>query len=258
MPEDQSAARPKNVLRETDDEARTLARTLLRSARFAALGVIEPETAMPFVSRVLLGIDTDGTPVTLISRLSTHTRALDTDGRASLLVGEPGKGDPLAHPRLTVQCRATRIARDGEDHARIRQRFVRRHPKAELYVDFGDFAFFRFAPSAASLNGGFGKAYLLEGSDLTFDARAAADIAAVERDVIEHMNSDHADAAGEYARHFARSNTGNWQFCGLDAAGFDLQSGDRLVRIEFGRLLRNAAEIRAELVAMLKLAREFY
>lgn len=83
-----------NVLRETDDEARKLARVLLRSARSAALAVTEPGSGgFPFVSRVLVGIDIDGTPVILVSRLSTHTQALTADRRASLLTGEPGKGD---------------------------------------------------------------------------------------------------------------------------------------------------------------------
>ncbi len=44
----------------------------------------------------------DGSPVILISRLSTHTANLEADGRASVLLAATGKGDPLAHPRLTV------------------------------------------------------------------------------------------------------------------------------------------------------------
>ena len=181
------------VLRETDDDARRLARMLLRGARFGALAVLEPDTGAPFASRVLVGIDTDGAPVTLVSTLSTHTRGLDGDGRASLLVGEPGKGDPLAHPRLTVQCSAERIGRDSPAHARIRQRFVRRHRKSELYVDFGDFAFFRLAPAGASLNGGFGKAYRLSAGDLAIRSPALEEIAAAEEAAIRHMNSDHSE-----------------------------------------------------------------
>ena len=136
-----------SVLRETDDEARRLARVLLRSARSCALAVLEPETGTPFASRTLTGTDTDGTPVILVSALSVHTQALRADPRASLLAGEPGKGDPLAHPRLTVICAAEEIARGSDAHAGLRERFVRRHPKAKLYVDFPDFAFFRLVPS---------------------------------------------------------------------------------------------------------------
>ena len=53
-----------------------------------------------------------GEPVFFISRLSAHFPNLEADPRCSLLIGEPGKGDPLAHPRMTLIGRAEKIA-DG-------------------------------------------------------------------------------------------------------------------------------------------------
>lgn len=240
-----------SVLRETDDEARKLARILLRSARSAALAVVEPESnGFPFVSRVLLGIDIDGTPVILVSALSTHTRALSADSRCSLLTGEIGKGDPLAHPRLTVQCEAEKVERDSAAHARIRARFVRRHPKSELYIDFPDFAFFRLRPVKASLNGGFGRAYALDGEDLSIRSPAIDDLAAMEEGAIEHMNSDHPDAASHYAQVYCKAEGTDWRICGLDAAGVDLASGDQLRRLEYNAPLQSARELRMMLVKL--------
>jgi putative heme iron utilization protein len=160
-----SAEKP-SVLRETDDDAREQARVLLRSAPYVALAVIDPQTGFPSVSRVVVATDVDGVPVILVSGLSAHTRALDADPRCSLMAGEPGKGDPLAYPRLTVQCLAERIGRDRPVHGRLRDRFLAQHPKTQLYIDFPDFGFFRLQPQTASLNGGFGKAYLMPGDDL--------------------------------------------------------------------------------------------
>lgn len=240
-----------SVLRETDDEARKLARILLRSARSAAIAVIEPDSGgSPFVSRVLLGIDTDGTPVILVSALSTHTQALSADSRCSLLTGEIGKGDPLAHPRLTVQCEAAKVERDSEVHNRIRERFVRRHPKSELYIDFPDFAFFRLTPLKASLNGGFGRAYAIDGEDLRIRSPAIDDLAAMEARAIEHMISDHADAANHYAMTYCKAEGTDWRICGLDAAGVDLISGDQLKRLEYEEPLKSAGELRTMLVKL--------
>lgn len=234
-----------NVLRETDDEARKLARMLLRSARSAALAAIEPDSGgFPFVSRVLVGVDIDGAPVILVSRLSTHTQALLADRRASLLTGEPGKGDPLAHPRLTLQCEAEEVARDTALHARLRERFLRRHPKAKLYVDFPDFGFFRLNPLRASLNGGFGRAYALTGEDFTIVSPAATALAEMEGSAIEHMNSDHADAVKYYAVTHCSAPDGDWKIVGIDAAGLDLSDGDRLKRLEFEAPMRDVAELR--------------
>ena len=156
---------PKSVLRDVDDDARRLAKSLIRTARFGALGVKEPETGTPLVSRVSLATDLDGAPIILISQLSAHFGALEADGTCSLLMGEPGKGDPLAHPRITVICSAEKST--GDLRAALRDRFLRRHPKATLYADFGDFAFWRLVPQRASLNGGFGKAYQLGFEDLS-------------------------------------------------------------------------------------------
>ena len=64
------------------------------------------ETGAPLASRVGVATDIDGAPLILVSMLSAHTPAILADPRCSLLVGEPGKGDPLAHPRLTLICRA--------------------------------------------------------------------------------------------------------------------------------------------------------
>ena len=97
-------------IRPTDDEARTLARQLIDDARFGALAVTDVESGGPSVTRVAIGTDQGGTPVTLISSLSAHWQALAASPQCALLLGEPGpKGDPLVHPRLTVHCTAACI-----------------------------------------------------------------------------------------------------------------------------------------------------
>lgn len=154
-------------IRPTDDEARALARRLLASARVAALGTLDPATGAPTVTRIGLGLTPEGLPMTLVSDLSAHTRALRANPAASLLVGEPGpRGDPLTHPRLTLSARARFVGRDTPEHAALRTHYLASHPKAKLYADFADFSFLCFDVTAASLNGGFGKAYDLTPADL--------------------------------------------------------------------------------------------
>jgi putative heme iron utilization protein len=154
--------RAMDPIRPTDAEARSLARDLIAGARFAALGVIDPETGVPMVTRIALVPGPDGAPLTLISTLSAHTSALRAEPRCSLLIGEPGgRGDPLTHPRLTLQARA-----EQADKAALKAHYLGLYPKATLYYDFGDFGLVRFAPLAGHLNGGFGKAYRLEPADL--------------------------------------------------------------------------------------------
>jgi putative heme iron utilization protein len=162
-------AAPKKIdpIRETDDAARALGRGLIDGARFGALGVTDPETGAPMVSRVAVATTPAGQPMTLVSDLSHHTVALKRDPVCSLLVGEPGeKGDPLTHPRITLQARARFVRHGQEGHAELRAHYLGQHPKAQLYIDFADFAFALFDVTDAHLNGGFGKAYRLTPADL--------------------------------------------------------------------------------------------
>ena len=247
--------RKKDVLRPTDAEAIRLARTLVRGARFGSLAFIEPKTGAPSVNRVGVATDLDGAPLILVSMLSAHTPAILADPRCSLLVGVTGKGDPLAHPRIALACRAVRLERGAADHARAERRYLNRNPKAKLYVGLGDFSIFRLEPERASLNAGFGKAYLLERADLLVAGPVNEELAASEQGALDHMNSDHLDAIAIYAHHFAKASGDGWVATGFDADGIDLASGDKSCRVFFPQPLKTAAELRPALVEMAKAGR---
>lgn len=241
----------KDVRQPVDGEVRRLAKSFLRTSRFGALATLDPSTGTPLASRVSVASDVDGCPVILISRLSAHFSALEQDPRASILLGEPGRGDPLAHPRITVQGTAKRM--DGNNRDRVKARFLARHPKAALYADFGDFAFWRLDLSGASFNGGFGKAYVLVGDDLR--TPVIPDLSDLEPEAVAHMNADHSDAIQLYASALAGRMDGPWTLACLDAEGVDLTYSDDVVRVWFDPPLNSADELRPRLVALAKRAR---
>ncbi len=245
----------KDVIRTTDAEAIRLARALLRSARFGALAVLEPETGSPLVSRVGVATDMDGAPLILVSGLSAHTKAILADARCSLLLGEPGKGDPLAHPRLSLICTAGRLEKNEPNRMQAERRYLNRNPKAKLYAGLGDFSFFRLEPERASLNGGFGKAYLLDRGDLLVVGDINEQLAITEQSALDHMNADHLDAIAVYANHYARMEGDGWVITGFDADGMDLASGDRVSRVFFPEPLSSAQDLRKVLVTMAQAGR---
>lgn len=158
---------PLDPINPTDDEARALARRLIDQARFAALAVIDPDTGAPAISRIAIQPGPDGHPVTLISGLAAHFRALSANPQAAVLIGEPGsKGDPLTHPRLSLTVTA-RFMKKGAEGETLRARWLAIQPKARLYIDLPDFRFVRLGMRAALLNGGFGRAFRLSAADLT-------------------------------------------------------------------------------------------
>ncbi|WP_375279802.1 HugZ family protein [Pseudooctadecabacter sp.] len=156
-----------NPIRPTDDDARALAMQLLREARHGALGVIDPTLGGPLVTRVACAWIGDALHL-LVSDLSAHTAALTADPNCSILIAGPdAKGDPLTHPRLTLQCTAQMA-----DKAQLRGAWLMSHPKSKLYIDFTDFRMMRLVPKIANLNGGFGKAYQLTTDDLKHEGDA--------------------------------------------------------------------------------------
>jgi putative heme iron utilization protein len=236
-------------------EAVQTARRMLRTARHGALATLEEKSGWPLASRVSVATDTDGAPLILVSALAAHSSALAADRRCSLLLGEPGRGDPLAHPRLLLICRARRLERQSEDGKRAARRFLNRHPKARLYADLADFSHFRLQPERALLNAGFAKAFKMTGQDLLLQGAGVAAIAAAEQGALDHLNSDHREALGLIARHFAGAKGEGWRAIALDPEGIDLARGDETRRAVFPLIANKAADLRRNLVDMTVRAR---
>jgi heme iron utilization protein len=246
---------PENATPPSDFDPKGLARSLLRGIRAGTLATLDRNTGHPFASLVNVATDADGSPAILVSRLSTHTANIEVDGRTSLLLAQTGKGDPLAHPRLTVLGRMAQVARDGADEPRVRRRFLARHPKSELYAGFGDFAFWRMTIASAHLNGGFARAADLKAEDVRTDLSGADDLVVAEADAIAHMNADHAEACRLYATRLLGEPDGAWKLTGIDPDGADLALGDRTARLSFPQRVTDPGQLRKVLVALAAQAR---
>ncbi|HZB36474.1 MAG TPA: DUF2470 domain-containing protein [Beijerinckiaceae bacterium] len=227
-----------------------IAKELLRTIRAGALATLERSGGFPFASLVTVATDYDGSPLLLMSRLSAHTQNLEQDQRASILLAQRGKGDPLAHPRLTVM---GRTARTDQDH--VRRRFLARHPKAQLYAGFADFSFWRLEIASAHLNGGFARAMDLTADQIRTETAGAEELAAAEASAVEHMNADHREALALYAEKLAGAPPSEWRATGLDPEGIDLAAGDRTARVAFDRRVAGPGQLRSVLKEMADRAR---
>jgi putative heme iron utilization protein len=235
---------PENAPQPADFDSPALARDLLRSIRAGTLATLDRNTGHPFASLVNLATDADGSPLILVSRLSTHTANLEADGRASILLAQSGKGDPLAHPRLTVLGALAPVERDGADEARVRRRFLARHPKSELYAGFADFSFWCMNVVSAHLNAGFARAADLKASDVLTDLTGADDMVAAEEGAVAHMNDDHAEAVRLYATKLLGAREVDWRVSGIDPDGLDLVHGDAALRLPFPERVRTPGVLR--------------
>jgi len=238
-----------------DFEPRSAAKALLRATRSGALATIDRNTGHPFASLVNVATDVDGSPLILISRLATHTANLEQDDRASLLLAAAGKGDPLAHPRLTLIGAFAPIGGDDAQAARVRRRFLAHHPKAELYAGFADFSFWRLGVVSAHLNAGFARAADLKAAEIIADVRGAENLIESEAEAVAHMNEDHSEAVQLYATQLLGAEDGPWRLTGLDPEGLDLACGDVTLRLAFPARVTSAQELRRTVVALAQEAR---
>lgn len=224
------------------------ARRLLRAARSATLAT--SAKGQPFASLVTPACAPDLSVLLLLSSLSEHTRHLVADPRCSLLVSGPAAGaNPQTAPRLTVTGVAEPVAEPA-----LKARFLAVHPYASLYADFGDFGIWRIKPAAGLYVGGFARAHRIAARDLLPDPDAVAAVAASEAGILSHCNQDHADAMALIAR-TAGAADGPWRMVTADVDGFDMALDERVVRIHWTGPVKDAGDVRRELVAMTKAAR---
>jgi heme oxygenase (biliverdin-IX-beta and delta-forming) len=218
---------------------------LMRISRTAALATLDPASRAPLTTLVGVASDFDGAPLFLMSTLARHTKHLASDPRASVLLSqEPERGDPLNHPRITLNGRIERAA-----DPRARARYLQRNPKAKLYADFSDFAVFRLAIESVHFNGGFGRADALKPADILASREGEAGLAEAEPRLLDWVNGLGDDAVAGLAGH-RRSGRPVWRAIGLDAEGLDLAAGGRAARVQFATPARDEAGWRARLEAI--------
>lgn len=235
------------------ERAMTLA-CRLRTATLCTLAR-EPE-GYPYGSFVTFAIQ-DGNPVFLISALAEHTRNLQGDSRASLLVAEAVQADPLANGRVTLLGRCT-VVSDEAGRDAVRKAFLAVHPGAAYYVDYGDFSWWTLAVESVRYIGGYGRmSWVSRDEWLAAEPDPLAEHAA---GIIDHMNADHATTMVDYCKALTRAtDAASATMTGVDRYGFEMSvvtaKGPRPVRLAFSRPVSSPEEARSELVALARSAR---
>ncbi len=232
------------------------ARTLAASRGEGTLSTLAREPAgHPFGSLVTYAL-VDDAPIFLISTLAEHTRNLEADARASLLVAENARGDeaPLALGRVTL----LGACRPVNNRGAVEEAFLSRHPDAKVYAGFRDFAFWTLDVESARYVGGFGRMSWVEGG--AWSAAEVNPLLDARAGILTHMNEDHADACLAYASAFAGiEDASAARMTGVDRYGFELAvttpKGPRPARVAFPSPVATPDEVRKALVRMVREAR---
>jgi heme oxygenase (biliverdin-IX-beta and delta-forming) len=101
---------------------------------------------------------------------------------------------------------------------------------------------------------GFGRIEWINGGDFLFQPDAGA-LAAAEIEILRHMNEDHRDTIGHYARGLlGRTGTG-WRMTGIDPEGIDMRCDGDTARLDFAAPVLTPEGARAALVQLADAAR---
>ena len=231
-------------------DAPNAAKKLLREGLSGALATLMPGSGDPYCSLVNVATAHDGSPLLLISKLAIHTRNVLADPRASLMLDERKPGDPLEGARVMLMGRLM-----ATDDAKARARYLARHPEAEMFAGFADFAIYRMEIQRAHLVAGFGRIVDLAAKDILTDVSGAEALIEAEAGAVEHMNSDHADVLELYATKLLDAPAGAWRCTGCDPEGLDLRLDRVGLRLPFPQRVNASGPLRAVLVQLAQTAR---
>ena len=233
-----------------------LSRTLVEPGGIATLSTLT-ETGHPYTSIAPYSAPATGAPLICVSSLAEHTRNLQGDPRASMLIEAPSVPgiDPLSLERVTAIgsfMPADPTDQEIEAHLDL-------HPFARHYVGFPDFSWWLLGVANLRYVGGFGVMGWAAGRDY---ANAGPDpVLPHARPMIEHLNADHAEACVRIVRKLAgvpdavRAPVSSIDRYGMtfDAYGSD---GDHLAtaRVAFPEPLGDPDSVRAASVDLARRA----
>ncbi len=110
-----------------------------------------------------------------LSNLAPHKRQLLANPRCSLLISapDPGTGEVLSLPRVTLQGSAARIPKDTPDYEQAMSCYLAKLPTSSIMFTLADFDLFRITPVSGRYIAGFGRTIPFTGAELVSHRRGA-------------------------------------------------------------------------------------
>lgn len=218
------------------------ARRLLRAEHTGLLSTLSDKLGgYPFGTAVSCLTDHEARPLFLISQLAEHTRNIEQDARASLLVHEQS-ADVQAGERLTLVGEARRLGTTAE----LKARYLRYFPAAAQYFEL-DFSFYRIEPVTLRYIGGFGMARWITPESLRPPKNS---LAQEEEELRARLNRDRAGDLQFFCRAYYGTSVSDAALVGIDCDGFDILDDGQLLRFDFPDTVLDAEQAEAALLDM--------
>lgn len=143
-----------------EDTSATNSKKMLDKHNIAMISTISTEkegkAAKPYGSVMGYAVDNQGNPFVFISDLAVHTDNIKANPNSSLMIfAADKKGNVFNGSRVTVEGKFVMV-KDKKESAKLRAAYLKKHPDAKIFINFGDFNYFRMEISSIYYIGGFG------------------------------------------------------------------------------------------------------
>lgn len=212
----------------------------------------------PFGSIVPYDIDEQGQMIIFISLISEHFRNIEKNPKACLFVADShGSDDPQPYARASALGEFLEVPESEVEQ--VRNSFWKRFPESPSRSLAHDFVFRRCSPQRIRWIGGFGDIRWV--SEKSYQTTEFDPIAYTGKGIAKHMNQDHRDALAELLKfhHDIDVSANECELVGINSRGFSIETrvteGKKRLEILFRSSLQEAAEVRSEMIELLKQCR---
>ncbi|MBO1255365.1 DUF2470 domain-containing protein [Alteromonas sp. 5E99-2] len=235
------------------EQALREAKLLLRQSEVGVVSTLSKNLrGYPFGSVTPFLSDSAGHIYFYISDIAQHAANMVADSRMSLTIYKERKsGDQNENARLTIVGDGEPL--NGELHDEMLARYVQRFPESESYKQAHDFRIWKVEIKRVRYIGGFGKIFWLEKEE--WMQKTTPWDKQTEDGMIAHMNEDHQDAMTLILQSYAGIEDENVIMVGVQTDGCYLQTNDENVFIPFDAICEQSVDVRVQLVALTKAAR---
>lgn len=225
------------------------ARCYLRARHHGILSTLSQRIAgYPYGSVIPFVLDFDARPIILVSRLAEHTRNLEADSRASLVVRDD-VDEVFAGARLTLIGDATRI----DCEPALQARFLRYQPRAQQLLGLGDFSYWRITAVTLRFIAGFGAISWVSASDFAPPETA---LARDEAGMVAQANAAHAGLLRACCSKSLRREINEAVMLGIDCDGFDVRAGGAYLRFDFPESAQDTTALQRSILETLEMERD--
>lgn len=235
------------------DEIRTL---IDQSICFGTLSTNSLQySGYPTGSIVGFELDENSKPFFVFSTMSSHTKDIITDKKASLTItAKEFKG--AAEGRVVIIGDVVKV-KETTTIEKLREKYLSRHKDA-YWIDFGDFSYFSMETIVAvRYVGGFAMAGSVNPED--FLSAKPDPIASFAAPIMKHMNDDHSDSTIAMLKHYVGIDCSEATIVSLDSLGMTVKAklpiaggGYSKIRLSFPRPALERKAVKEVLVEMTK------